>query len=198
MPPAFVDSLNLSVSTSKWGALKYDVCFGGVFYALMDVTQIGLKIEPASARQLAETGVRLRAEINRLSRIRHPQIPEIEGIAYLMFYDRDADGAIRTCTTMRPGRVDRSPCGTGSNATIAALHERNLLSPGDTQRFRSIIGGEFETCLIETTQVADRIATVATVSGRCWIYGLSQIGLDPEDPYPDGFLLADTWGPFVD
>ena len=197
MPPAFVDSLDLFIATVDWGVLHYDVCFGGVFYALVDVTQLGLKIEPASARMLAETGVRLRAEINQTCTVRHPEIPEIEGIAYLMFYDREDDGVIRTCTTLRPGRVDRSPCGTGSNATIAALHERGLLTPGDTQLFRSIIGGEFETCLIDTTEVAQHAATVATVSGRCWIYGLSQMGLDPEDPYPEGFVLADTWGPLV-
>ena len=198
MPPAYASDLGLCIQTKPWGEVSYDICFGGVFYALVDVTQIGLQIEPASARKLAESGVMLRDRINQVNVIRHPEVPEIEGIAYLMFYDRDADGAIRTCTTMPPGRVDRSPCGTGSNATIAALHRRGVLFPGDSQRFRSIIGGEFEACLIDTTKIADHAATVATVSGRCWIYGLSQMGLDPDDPYPDGFVLADTWGPLVD
>lgn len=111
-----------------------------------------------------------------------------------MFRDSDADGAVRTCTTLRPGRADRSPCGTGSNSNMAARQARGLSRPGDSVTSRSIIGGEFTTTLVSETTVGPYAATQNRVSGQCWIYGLSQIGMDPTGPFPLGFTLSDTWG----
>ena len=194
MPAAFAEDLDAVVETEDWGAVRYDLCFGGVFYALVDVDQLGLRIAPQAARALAEAGVRLNADINAQRRIRHPETPEIEGLAYVMFRSAEPDGAFRTCTTLKPGRVDRSPCGTGSSANVAARHARASIAVGDTQVSRSIIGSEIVTTLHGTTEVAGRAATLSSVTGSAWIYALSQIGLDPSDPFPEGFRLSDTWG----
>ena len=191
---AFAEDLDAVVETEDWGAVRYDLCFGGVFYALVDVDQLGLRIEPQAARALAEAGVRLNESINARRRIRHPETPEIEGLAYVMFRSAEPDGALRTCTTLKPGRVDRSPCGTGSSANVAARHARASIKVGDTQVSRSIIGSEIVTTLHGTTEVAGRSATLSSVTGSAWIYALSQIGLDPSDLFPEGFRLSDTWG----
>ena len=58
--PAFVEMLDLEIETPQWGRIKADIAFGGVFYALVDVEQIGLSIEPVHARALAEAGIALR------------------------------------------------------------------------------------------------------------------------------------------
>lgn len=194
MPPAFVVSKGNTLQTGKWGQIEYDVCFGGVFYVLMDVEQIGLPIVPENARDLATIGVELRAMIAETTEVRHPEIPQINGIAYVMFRSEEPDGAIRTCTTLPPGRVDRSPCGTGSNANVAVFHGEGQVGLGDSMVSRSIIGGEFTTTVKQETTVGSYPATRNTVSGRAWIYGMSQIGLDPADPFPEGFILSDTWG----
>jgi proline racemase len=194
MPPAFVAKLDATVETSEWGTLRYDLCFGGVFYALVDVDQIGLTIVPENARQLAMTGVELRNRIAAVEAAPHPVTPALNGLAYVMFRSTDADGALRTCTTLRPGRADRSPCGTGSNSNMATRHARGTAKPGDSVVSRSIIGGEFTTRFVAETTVGPYAATQNRVSGQCWIYGISQIGLDPTDPFPSGFTLSDTWG----
>ena len=111
-----------------------------------------------------------------------------------MFRSDEADGALRTCTTLRPGRADRSPCGTGSHSNMAARHARGRARPGDRVTSRSIIGGEFVTEFVSETTVGRFVATRNRVSGQCWTYGISQIGLDPTDPFPFGFTLSDTWG----
>lgn len=197
MPPAMVDGIDENVETERWGKIQYDICFGGVYYALVDVSQLGIRIEPSSARTLAETGVHLRDLIRAVRPIQHPDIPEIEGVAYVMFRDSEPDGAMRTCTTMWPGRVDRSPCGTGSTANLAAMYAREAVAPGDMRISRSIIGSEFQIRLLSANTTDNRPETLARISGRCWVYGLSQIGLDSCDPFPDGFLLSDTWGPGI-
>ncbi len=199
MPAAFVALNSATVQTPRWGEITYDLCFGGVFYALVDVNQVDLKIVPESARELAAIGVEINdliaADLKAMgTQIVHPEAPDINGLAYVMFRSTDPDGTIRTCTTLKPGRVDRSPCGTGSNANMAVQHLLGRVQPGDALLSRSIIGSEFTTELLSETQVGPYKAVRARVSGQCWIYGMSQIGLDPTDPFPHGFTLSDTWG----
>lgn len=193
MPPSFVAQQDAVIDT-EWGRIRYDLCFGGVFYALVDVAQIGLTIAPENARQLATIGVALRNRIAEQEPALHPTTPALNGLAYVMFRAEEADGALRTCTTLRPGRADRSPCGTGSNSNMASWAARGRVKPGDQVVSRSIIGGEFVTEFVAKTTVGPFAATRNRVSGQCWIYGLSQIGLDPTDPFPLGFTLSDTWG----
>ncbi len=194
MPPAFVAKPGAVIETAEWGTVRYDLCFGGVFYALVDVDQIGLSIAPENARDLATIGVDLRNRIAAVEPALHPSVPALNGLAYVMFRSDEADGAVRTCTTLRPGRADRSPCGTGSNSNMAVRHARGLAKPGDRVVSRSIIGGEYVTEFVEETTVGPFKATRNRVSGQAWVYGVSQIGLDPSDPFPLGFTLSDTWG----
>lgn len=193
MPPSFVAGKG-TVRTDRFGEVAYDLCFGGVFYALVDVEQIGLTIAPENARDLATIGVALRNQIAGTEPAIHPTTPALSGLAYVMFRSEDPDGAIRTCTTLRPGRADRSPCGTGSNANMAVRFANGRAKPGDVVVSRSIIGGEFTTELLGTTTIGPHTATRNRISGQCWIYGMTQIGLDPTDPFPQGFTLSDTWG----
>lgn len=199
MPPAFVAEKSATVLTEKWGEITYDLCYGGVFYGLVDVDQIGLTIVPENARDLATYGVILRDLIAddlaaKGVEVTHPETPEINGIAYVMFRSDESDGAILTCTTLKPGRVDRSPCGTGSNANMAVRHAEGRVGQGEILRSRSIIGSEFTAEFLGTQSVGPYEATRSRVSGQCWIYGISQVGLDPSDPFPLGFTLSDTWG----
>jgi proline racemase len=194
MPPAFAARLGAVIETAEWGPLRYDLCFGGVFYALVDADQFGLAIAPENARALAMAGVRLRGLIAAAEPAPHPTTAALNGLSYVMFRSDEPDGALRTCTTLRPGRVDRSPCGTGSSSNMAVRHARGLAKPGDVVVSRSIIGGEFRTEFVGETAVGPCRAARNRVSGQAWIYGMSQIGLDPTDPFPSGFTLSDTWG----
>lgn len=194
MPPAFVARKSAVIDTPDWGPVTYDLCFGGVFYALVDAVQLGLTIAPENARDLATKGVALRALIAAVEPAPHPTTPALDGLAYVMFRSPEPDGAVRTCTTLRPGRADRSPCGTGSNSNMAVARAEGRVAPGDRIVSRSIIGGEFVTELLAETTVGSRPAVQNRISGQCWIYAITQIGLDPSDPFPLGFTLSDTWG----
>jgi len=196
--PAFVEVLGREIVTLDWGAIRADIAFGGVYYAIVDVDQVGLKIEPAQARDLAAAGIAIKALLAKQVSVRHPEHAGINEIAYVMFRDRDPDGAVKTCTTLKPGRVDRSPCGTGSSANLAVLQARGEVKVGDARRSRSIIGGEFLVEAIGETTVAGRPAVLPRITGEAWIYGREEWRMDPNDPFPSGFALSDTWGPQVD
>ncbi len=193
----FVEALDRTFETERWGTVRADIAFGGVFYAIVDVDQVGLSIVPAQARELAEAGIALRAEIAERFGVSHPELPGVDEIAYVMFRAHEPDGAVRTCTTLKPGRVDRSPCGTGSSANLATLHARGEVAIGESRVSRSIIGGEFTAEAIGESTVGGRPAVMPRITGQAWIYGREELRLDGADPFPRGFALSDTWGPQV-
>jgi proline racemase len=196
--PAFVETLDQPVATPRWGMIKADIAFGGVYYAIIDADQVGIALVPAEARALAEAGIEIKALLAEQITVQHPELASLNEIAYVMFKSRDADGAVRTCTTLKPGRVDRSPCGTGSSANLAVLHARKQVKVGDSRTSRSIIGGEFLVEMIDETMVGDRPAVLPRITGAAWIYGMEELRIDPNDPFARGFALSDTWGPQVD
>jgi proline racemase len=194
--PSFAELLDHAIDT-PWGRITVDIAFGGVYYALVDVGQVGLAIAPDNARALAETGIELKRLLADQVKVQHPTLSGVDEIAYVMFRDREPDGAIRTCTTLQPGRVDRSPCGTGSSANLATLFARGAVAVGDARTSRSIIGGEFLAEAIGETEIGGRRAVLPRITGRGYVYGRSQLRVDPGDPFTAGFALSDTWGPQV-
>ncbi|MGR3908342.1 proline racemase family protein [Burkholderia sp. SR8] len=194
MVPAFVEKLDVPVQIEEYGEIKVDIAFGGVYYALVDVTQLGLEIAPQSARRLADLGVSLRGIIDEQIDIQHPLYPKINQIAYVMFRNRVNDTTYQTCTTLPPGRIDRSPCGTGSSANLAALAARGVVDVGSQLMSRSTIGSEFKVEMLGHAEVGNKAAVLTRVTGRAWIYSVEQVGVDPDDPLAAGFMLSDTWG----
>jgi proline racemase len=195
--PAFATALDAPVETPRWGRIRADIAFGGVFYALVDATEVGLRIVPGNARALAEAGIEIKALLQDQIEVAHPEIAGLTEIAYVMFREDLPDGALRTCTTLKPGRVDRSPCGTGSSANLAVLHAKGLLRPGDMRQSRSIIGGSFTAQMLGETRVGPYPAVLPRITGQAWVYGSERLRLDPTDPFPAGFALSDTWGPQI-
>ncbi len=198
MTPAFVEALEYVTEVPGLGKVKADIAYGGCFYALLDAAQFGLAIEPANARKLVDIGMRVQQVLNAGPAIVHPEIPEIRGISYTMLTGWNAEGQPTGATILPPGRVDRSPCGTGNAARMAVRHTRGEVKVGAKVSARSIIGGVFDIELVGETRIAGRPATLSKVSGRGWIHGTHTIGLDPSDPFPKGFLLTDTWGEALD
>ena len=198
MVPSFVEALDVDVEVPGLGRVRVDAAFGGVYYALIDPRQLGLAIEPSSARTLVDAGCRIHRALNQQVEVKHPLYPRIHGFSYMMFVDRREDGDLVGATILPPGRIDRSPCGTGNSARLAVRHARGEVREGEVLTARSIIDSRFEVSFLGDTTVADRPAVLPRISGRGWIHGIHQIGVDPSDPYPQGYLLSDTWGDAFD
>lgn len=195
--PSFVQDLDVEIDSADFGRIKVDVAYGGCFYGLIDVARVGLTIEPKNAQKLMRAGTSILSDLMAKVPVQHPELAQINQFSNFMFRDIRGD-TVHTCTVLMPGRVDRSPCGTGSSANLAAMHARGLAKVGDVLTSQSIIGSTFKVELTGETTVGNRPAVLPRVTGRAWIYGLSQLGIDPSDPFPRGFALSDTWGPHVD
>ncbi len=194
MPASFLEAGAVPVEVPGVGRLHLDIAFGGVFYALADPAEVGLAVVPERARDLVTIGMRVLEAARRRIRPEHPERPGIRELAYLMWCGSDEEGP-RNATVMPPGRLDRSPCGTGSSARLAATAARGGIGPGERLVFRSTIGSRFETEITGVTVIAGRPAVLPRITGRAWIFSREEIGLDPRDPFPLGHSLPDVWGP---
>lgn len=194
--PSFVEHLDHPLEVDGLGNITVDVAFGGCYFALIDANQVGITIGPKAARQMVDLGNRIRMATETQITVHHPETPAMNQIEYLMFIDRDHEHEMefRNATVMAPGRIDRSPCGTGTAARLAIMHAREEVGLGENLIMKSTINSRFDAEIVGTTTVGDRPAILPRISGRAWIYGVHQLGVDPTDPYPLGYTMSDTWG----
>jgi proline racemase len=189
--PAFSAGLDLTVDVPGLGAVRFDLAYGGHFYALVEAAACGLSLEPAEAPRLVEVGERIRAAIEGRGPLVHPAMPAARGLLYVQFYGpaRRPDAQLRNAVVVAPAGLDRSPCGTGTSARLANLHARGRLEVGQAFGHESIIGTLFTGRIVALTDVAGTPAVVPEITGRAWMIGRSTLSLDPSDPFPGGFLL---------
>lgn len=195
--PAFVFELDYEVEVPGLGVVKCDIAWGGMIYALVDISSVGLKIESVNGAKLVEVGEKIKRAAQKAIQPVHPENPGIKGISNFEFTDvvRDDVNGKRSLNTVvvSPGRLDRSPCGTGTCARMAVLHARGLLKENEKLIHESIIGTEFIGHIRGTTKVGPYEAILPTVKGSGWISSFKQIVLDPTDPFPEGFRVGDAW-----
>jgi proline racemase len=205
--PAYVVALDTPLDVPELGTVPVDVVFGGQFFVQAAAADCGLDLDPAHARDIVRAGALLRIAARRQLDVRHPLNPDIAGVSLVMLHsglptlDRPARNAVvLTRDPLDPERpqtwtgiLDRSPCGTGTCARMAALHARGTLALGQPFTHQSILGTRFVGCLTGTTDVAGLAAVIPTISGRTWITGRAQWALDGEDPFPTGYTLPDVW-----
>jgi proline racemase len=194
--PSFVDKLDAKLEIEGHGTIEVDVAYGGMFYAIVDATRLGFRVEPSEARELAVLGERIRLAARQQLSVVHPQNAGISGVSIVQF-DRPFEGVgkvTRNTCIVAPGRSDRSPTGTGTSARLAVLHARGLMKVGDAMIHESIIGSRFRGRILSQTRIGDRPAIVPAIEGRAWITGFHNYLLDPDDPYPQGYVVSDSWG----
>ena len=193
---SFADRLGAPLEVEGLGSLTVDVAYGGMWYAIADAAALGFAIEPGEARDLSLTGERIRAAAREQLPCAHPENPDIAGVSIVQIAQPwQGVGAVsRNAVVVAPGRLDRSATGTGLSARMAVLHARGLMAVGDAMTHASAIGSTFDGRIVSETQVGGRPAIVPAIRGSAWITGISQLVVDPTDPFPEGYLLSDTWG----
>jgi trans-L-3-hydroxyproline dehydratase len=194
--PCFVEQLDASLEVEGLGTLRVDVAYGGMWYAIADAKALGFAIEPEEARDLSVVGERIRAAAREQLTCTHPENPDIAGVSIVQIAEpwQGVGQVTKNAVVVAPGRLDRSATGTGLSARLAVLHARGLMNVGDSMTHASAIGSTFDGRIVEETRVGDRDAIVPAIRGSAWITGIWQVLVDPTDPYPEGYLLADTWG----
>jgi proline racemase len=187
--PAFLHASDRRAGVDG-GEVDYDMAFGGNFYAIVDADAAGVEVVPSQAPTLISRGLELMAAIDAVDRPVHPEDARIAGCHHVIFTAPGRDGAsARAATSIHPGWLDRSPCGTGTSARMAQLFARGELGLEQPFVNESVIGTRFTGRLVGVTEVGGLPAVVPEITGRAWITGMGQYLLDPSDPFPAGFSL---------
>lgn len=195
--PSFVDKLDAKIEVAGFGSLTVDTAYGGDSFVIVAAEDLGLEISPDGARDIAKTGIKVTNAANEQLGFYHPENPDWKHISFCQITDplfkENGIYVGRNAVAIQPGKLDRSPTGTGCSARLAVLKKRGLIKVGDPYIGESVIGSRFHCRLESLTRVGDMEAVIPSISGRAWITGSHQHMLDPGDPWPGGYKISDTW-----
>ncbi|MEO7125209.1 MAG: proline racemase family protein [Nakamurella sp.] len=188
--PSYSVTLDGLVDVPGFGKVRYDLAYGGNFYAMVNLADLGLPFEPAAKEDLLRAGLAVMGAVNAVDEPIHPLDSTIRGCHHVALIAPGSDAHhSRHAMAIYPGWFDRSPCGTGTSARMAQLHARGELALDTDFVNESFIGTQFVGRLIGTETVGPYDAVVPLITGRAWVTGTAQYMLDPTDPFPAGFLL---------
>jgi proline racemase len=200
--PSFVDKLNATLRVDGVGELTVDTAYGGDSFVIVDAEQVGLELCPENAQKIAALGMKITKAANEQLGFCHPENEHWKHISFCQFTDKlERNGTKlsgKNAVAIRPGKVDRSPTGTGCSARMAVLLAKGTMTTEDEYIAHSIIDSTFH-CKIESVikigneKKCSIDAILPSISGRAWISGTHQHMLDPTDPWPEGYRLSDTW-----
>jgi len=189
--PAYLHLRDAAVKVPGFGEVMLDLAWGGNFYAILPAASVGLSVQPSLHDELVRAGLAIMAAVNEQLEFAHPEQEWVDSCQHVLFTE-PGDGEVsgRGTVAIHPGWLDRSPCGTGTCARMAQLYARGELRLGEDYVHASVLGTRFTGRLVEQTKVGVFDAVVPTVRGRAWVTGLASYLLDPDDPFPAGFLLG--------
>ena len=195
--PSFVDKLDAKIEVAGFGSLTVDTAYGGDSFVIVAAEDLGLDISPDGARDIAKAGIKITNAANEQLGFYHPENPGWRHISFCQItaplFKENGIYIGRNAVAIQPGKLDRSPTGTGCSARLAVLKKRGLINVGDPYIGESVIGSRFHCRLESLTRVGNMEAVIPSISGRAWITGSHQHMLDPKDPWPGGYKISDTW-----
>ena len=193
--PSFADRLDAPLEVAGLGTLTVDVAYGGMWYAIADADALGFALEPSEARDLSRVGELIRHAAREQLPCVHPENADIAGVSIVQIAApwRGVGAVTKNAVVVAPGRLDRSATGTGLSARLAALHARGSMAVGDAMTHASVIGSTFAGRIVREVDVGDRAGIVPAIRGSAWITGVTRVLVDPTDPFPEGYILSDTW-----
>lgn len=188
--PSFSLALDQTVNVSGLGSVTYDIAYGGNFYAIVPIDRVGIEFKRENGQRFLDAGLAIMDAINEQNRPIHPENPEIN-VCHHVDFIAPGDHALhwKNAMAIHPGWFDRSPCGTGTSARLAQMYARGEFRDGDVLINESWIGSQFQATIREHTTVAGIPALIPAITGRAWVMGTAQWMLDPDDPFPEGFLV---------
>ena len=196
--PSFVDKIDVELKTKQYGSIIVSTAYGGDSFLLCDVNDFNLKIIPDNANLFVSIARELLNEANEQIGFKHPTMPDLNYISFCQFMepleiDSKGQKTAKNTVVIRPGKLDRSPCGTGSSARLALLRKKNEIDIGERVITKSIIGSTFE-CFIESEVYENsKQMIIPNIKGSAFITGEQVLYKDNSDPFPEGYRLNDTW-----
>lgn len=176
--PAWLHASDVALDVPGVGCVSGDIAYGGnwFFVAHLEGIRIALdnRRELVRITQAIQDAVRARgitgaggADIDHIELSGPPMRP---------------DASARNFVLCSGGDYDRSPCGTGTSATMAVMHARGRLAIGERWHQESVSGSLFTGWLARGA--AGEL--IPFVRGRAFITAETTLRFDPGDPFRTG------------
>ena len=194
---SFADKLDVNLEVEGVGTLIVDTAYGGDSFVLVNAAELGFEIKPGEAKDISELGAKITTAANQQLGFMHPENADWNHISFceiaLPLYEEEGVKVSRNSVVIDPGKLDRSPCGTGCSARMAVLNAKGEMKKGERMIGRSIIDSRFDCAIVDEVNIGNKNAIIPSIRGRAWITGTHQLMLDSDDPWPQGYRLTDTW-----
>lgn len=189
--PSFVQALDLMIDVDGTGKVKYDIAFGGAFYAYVDATKIGISLQPENHSELIQKGMAIKRAVMQSVQMKHPFEEDLNFLYGTIFVDSTnyPTSHSRNVCIFAEGEVDRSPTGTGVSGRVAIEVARGRLQLKEKIAIESIVGSKFTCSAIDKVKFGDYDAVIPQVEGTAFISGMNTFLIDPNDPQKNGFIL---------
>lgn len=196
--PSFVEKLDVKIKTFSFGEISVSTAFGGDSFVICEAKDFALDIKPENAKKFVEISKEILQVVNSDLGFYHPTLPSLNFISFCQFIEpikindkNEKEGLNTVC--IRPGKLDRSPCGTGTSARLALMREKNEIEINEKFISRSIIGSKFETFIVEEIVKDSKKIIIPSIKGTAFITGRQEMYVSDDDPFPEGYRLGDTW-----
>lgn len=190
--PSFLYKSDVRIYLSNLKHIKADIAFGGSFFVMINVKELGLKLEVSNIEKLIKIGMEIKKAVNEQIKVQHPEKKHITSIDLVEIYDEPAneEADLKNIVIFGDGQFDRSPCGTGTSAKMATLFAKHELEIGKEFINESIIGTKFRGRLLKEVFVNGLKAVIPEITGNAYITGFNRFVLTPNDPFKFGFIVG--------
>jgi trans-L-3-hydroxyproline dehydratase len=189
--PSFAYALDQKVEVPEIGTIRYDIGFGGAFYAFVQAKDLGVELIPHEFRALIHRGMLVKHAVMKSHAIRHPYENDLSFLygTIIVGPPQSTQAHSRNVCVFAEGEVDRSPTGTGVSARLALEYARGLLKKNEPFIVESIIDTQFTGTVVDAKKFGPHDAVIPQVEGSAWITGRHEFLVAPDDPIKDGFIL---------
>ena len=199
--PSFVDLMDVKLKTKNFGEIIVSTVFGGDTFLICNAKDFNLTIEPKNAKKFVDISREIVKVANQEFGFSHPTIPSLNYISFCQFIEPVKINSLQqkegwNTVSIRPGKLDRSPCGTGTSARLALMKQKNEIDINETFISRSIIGSTFEAKIKEEFISNNKQMIKPLIKGSAFITGKQELYISKDDPFPEGYKLNDTWPDF--
>ncbi len=173
------------------GNVKFDIAYGGAFYAFVNADELRLEIEAKDYNQLIDYGRRIKYAVMDKFEIKHPFEEDLSFLYGTIFTGtaKNPEHHSRNVCIFAEGEVDRSPTGSGVSARAALHHAKGELKQGEKIIIESILDTTMDVEVKEITNYGPHSAVIPEVTGKAYITGRNEFWFDPSDPLKDGFIF---------
>ena len=194
LPAYHITSSEIDIDGHGRTPIDISAC-GGQYFPQFDAEKLGIDVDKANQAGIKEFGRRVTKALLALPPVNDPETGKSVQMGHnntnvISLFSKQADkDSYRIANTAAPDFMGRTPGGLPTGALMALLHNRGEYDPNNTFRNMSPVATVFSGTG-KPEVLSNGTSALATLVGtKSWLMGIHHFVIDPDDPFPNGFIL---------